>query len=141
LDLWGDSDREHLYKNAATPYYRRPDMLLMFPKRYLQTRKSPDPNWKHRGLSDIVFMSSRDGIHWDRRFREAFLRPGRDRLNWHEWAIEAGPGLVPTGDGEMSLYFIEHYRTESVRSRRQYSRRDSRQDGQSACGLRVGRVR
>ena len=124
LDLWRDSDRDHLYKNAATPYYRRPDILLMFPKRFLPARKSLDPDWKHRGLSDIVFMSSRDGVHWDRRFREAFLRPGRDRLNWHERAIEAGPGLVPTGDGEMSLYFIEHYRTESVGIRRGVLRED-----------------
>ncbi|MAG94411.1 MAG: hypothetical protein CMJ48_11770 [Planctomycetaceae bacterium] len=124
LELWADSDRDHLYKNAATPYYRRPDILLMFPKRFLEKRKSPDPNWKHRGLSDIVFMSSRDGVHWDRRFREAFLRPGRDRLNWHERAIEVGPGLVPTGDGEMSLYFMEHYRTDSVRIRRGVLRED-----------------
>ena len=29
-----------------------------------------------------------------------------------------GPGLVPTGDGEMSLYFIEQYRTDSVHIRR-----------------------
>jgi len=124
LDLWGDSDRDHLYKNAATPYYRHPDILLMFPKRYLPTRKSPDPEWKHGGLSDIVFMSSRDGVRWDRRFREAFLRPGRDQLNWHERAIEVGPGLVPTGDGEMSFYFMEHYRTESVRIRRGVLRED-----------------
>jgi hypothetical protein len=124
IDLWGDFDKDHLYKNAATPYYRRSDILLMFPKRYLPKRKSLDPKWKQGGLSDIVFMSSRDGVHWDRRFREAFLRPGRDQLNWHERAIEVGPGLVPTGDGEMSLYFIEHYRTESVRIRRGVLRED-----------------
>lgn len=124
LELWKDAERDHLYKNAATPYYRRPDILLMFPKRYLPERKSADPNWKLKGLSDIVFMSSRDGVHWDRRFREAFLRPGRDRLNWHERAIEVGPGLVPTGEGEMSLYFIEHYRTKSVAIRRGVLRED-----------------
>lgn len=27
-------------------------------------------------------MSSRDGVHWDRRFLEAFVRPGRDRRDW-----------------------------------------------------------
>ena len=108
---------EHLYKNAATSYYRRPDIFFMFPKRFIPHRKSY-PAWRYRGLSDIVFMSSRDGIHWDRQFREAFLRPGRDQLNWHDRAIEVGPGLVPTGDGEMSLYFIEHYRTDSVHIRR-----------------------
>lgn len=125
LDLWGEApDRDHLYKNAATPYYRRPDTLLMFPKRFLPARKSPDAKWEHGGLSDILFMSSRDGIHWDRRFREAFIRPGRDPLNWHERAIEVGPGLVPTGDGEMSLYFIEHYRSESVQIRRGVLRED-----------------
>ncbi len=124
LDLWGDADRDHLYKHAATPYYRRPDILLMFPKRFLEKRKAPDASWKHPGLSDIVFMSSRDGVHWDRQFREAFLRPGRDQLNWHERAIEVGPGLVPTGEGEMSLYFVEHYRTESVRIRRAVLRED-----------------
>ena len=108
---------EHLYKNAATPYYRRPDILLMFPKRFLPERKFHS-DWPQSGLSDIVFMFSRDGIRWDRRFREAFLRPGTDPLNWHDRAIEVGPGLVPTGSGEMSLYYVEHYRTDSLRIRR-----------------------
>ena len=111
-----DAPIEHLYKNAATPYYRRPDILLMFPKRFVPERKPSD--WPHNGLSDIVFMFSRDGIRWDRRFREAFLRPGLDPLNWHERAIEAGPGLAPTGRDEMSLYYVEHYRTDTVRIRR-----------------------
>ncbi len=124
LDLWKDSEKDHLYKNAATPYYRRPDILLMFPKRFMIKRRSPDPKWKIGGLSDIVFMSSRDGIHWDRRFREAFMRPGRDQLNWHDRAIEVGPGLVPTGEGEMSLYFIHHYRTDAVGIRRGVLRED-----------------
>ena len=122
IDL-GDSPAEHLYKNAATTYYRQPDILLMFPKRFLPERKA-DPNWPHPGLSDIVFMSSRDGIRWQRRFLEAFLRPGLDPLNWHERAIEVGQGLVPTGPGEMSLYYIEHYRTDSVHIRRGVLRED-----------------
>ncbi len=122
IDL-GDSPLEDLYKNAAVSYYRRPDILLMFPKRFLPTRKA-DPSWPHVGLSDIVFMSSRDGVRWDRRFMEAFIRPGRDPLNWHERAIEVGQGLVPTGEDEMSLYYIEHYRTDSVRIRRGVLRED-----------------
>jgi hypothetical protein len=50
------------------------------------------------GLSDIVFMHSRDGLHFDRRFMEAFVRPGRDQGNWHERAIEIGPGEEIYGD-------------------------------------------
>jgi hypothetical protein len=122
IDLGGGT-AEHLYKNAATPYYRRPDLYLMFPKRFLEQRQW-DPQWSAPGISDIVFMTSRDGLHWDRRFREAFIRPGSDWLNWHERAIEVGPGLVPTGPGEMSFYMFEHYHTDSVRIRRCVLRED-----------------
>lgn len=114
---------EHLYKNAATPYFRRPDVHLMFPKRFREDRK-PDPSWPVSGVSDIVFMFSKDGVHWNRRHRQAFMRPGIDPLNWHDRAIEVGPGLVPTGPNEMSLYFIEHYRSPEVQVRRGVLRTD-----------------
>ncbi len=113
---------EHLYKNAAVPYYRRPDLMVMFPKRFLPERVF-DPDWPHvymdprgnepdcssmvvpgitwiygcAGLSDIVFMFSRDGIRFT-HFQEAFIRPGRDIRNWHGRAVEVGPTLVSTGD-------------------------------------------
>lgn len=122
IDL-GDSPPEHLYKNAATPYYRRPDIYLMFPKRFLPVRKF-DSDHPSSGLSDIVFMFSRDGLRWDRRFMEGFIRPGRDLKNWHERAIEVGSGLVPTGDGEMSLYMVANYRTPSVHIQRMTLRED-----------------
>ena len=122
IDL-GDTPVEHLYKNAATPYYRRPDLIFMFPKRFLPRRSAPG-GWPHSGLSDIVFMSSRDGVRFQRTFPEAFVRPGRDARNWHERAIEVGPGLVPTGDGEMSFYLVQNYRTDSVHIRRAVLRQD-----------------
>ena len=140
--------KNHLYKNSAIPYFRRPDHILMFAKRFLPDRKfdpdwpdlyrDPPPNWPDcsevkvpgttqiygcAGLSDILFMFSRDGLHF-RRFQEAFIRPGLDRLNWHGRAIEVGPSLVPSGEGEMSLYYIENYGTPSVRIRRGALRTD-----------------
>ena len=124
---------EHLYKNAATPYYRRPEIMLMFPKRFLPERK-PDPQWPAPGLSDIVFMFSYDGVHFDRRYREAFIRPGLDPKNWHDRAIEVGPGLVPTGPGEMSLYYMEHYRSDDVRIRRGVLRIDGLVSVQAGAG-------
>jgi hypothetical protein len=122
IDL-GSTPPEHLYKNAATPYYRRPDLILMFPKRFMEQRAAPY-GWKYPGLSDIVFMSSRDGLHFHRTFMEAMLRPGLDVLNWHERAIEAGPGLVPTGQGEMSFCVVQNYRTDDVHIRRAVLRQD-----------------
>lgn len=120
----GDSPSEHLYKNAATQYFRAPHVYLMFPKRFVPDRKSLIPGYAVPGLSDIVFMSSRDGLDWDRRFMEAFIRPGLDRENWKDRAIELGPTLVPTGPGEMSIYYMEHYGRPSVHVRRGALRTD-----------------
>ncbi len=117
LDM-GAAPIEHLYKNSAIPYYRRPDIILMFPKRFLPERKFEPLQWEEEGLSDVVFMFSRDGIGFDRRFMEAFIRPGQDLQNWHERAIEMGPTLVPTGPDEMSLYYMEHFRSPEVQIRR-----------------------
>jgi hypothetical protein len=122
LDL-GKTPPEHLYKNAATPYYRRPDLILMFPKRFLEQRPAPY-GWKYPGLSDIVFMTSRDGFHFRRTFMEALVRPGLNPMNWHERAIEAGSGLVPGGPGEMFLCVVQHYRTDQVHIRRAVFRQD-----------------
>jgi len=122
IDL-GRGPREHLYKNAATPYYRRPDLILMFPKRFLEERAAPG-GWPYPGLSDILFMTSRDGFHFRRTFQEAFLRPGLDSRNWHERAIEVGQGLVPTGREEVSLYVVQNYRTEHVHIQRAVLRPD-----------------
>ena len=112
-----------MYKNSATPYFRDPSTILMFPKRFLPTRKF-DPDWKDIGLSDIVFLFSRDGLNFDRRFMEAFMRPGRHLEAWHERSIQVGSGLVPTGDKEMSLYFIEHAKTAKLVIRRGVLRLD-----------------
>jgi len=115
IDL-GDSPAEHLYKNACTQYFRAPHHYLMFPKRFVPDRKRRE-DW-HDGLSESVFMSSRDGVHWDRRFMEAFLRPGPDSHNWTDRNMYIGVGVVPTGPAEMSVYYMENYQHPSVRLRR-----------------------
>lgn len=129
----GKSAPEQLYKNGATCYYRRPDLILMFPKRFVENRdKRKDPGYEPErdwsgisgGLSDIVFMFSYDGLHFDRRYMEAFIRPGRDRKNWHDRTIYSGTTLVPTGNGEMSLYMMENYKCPTVHIRRMVLRED-----------------
>ena len=116
IDL-GDSPTEHLYKNACTQYFRAPHIYLMFPKRFVPDRKF-DPDWVANGLSESVFMTSRDGLHWDRRFMEPFLSLGTDPDNWTDRNLYTGVGVVPTGSAEMSVYFMEHYRRPSIRLRR-----------------------
>ena len=119
----GDSQPEHLYTNAATPYFRAPHIYLMFPRRFVVGRKLRD-DWAEDGLSDAVFMSSRDGVHWDRRFMEPLIPTGRDIDDWTDRSKTPGVGLLPTGPDEMSIYYKEHNRLPTVRMRRGAFRTD-----------------
>lgn len=119
----GRAPLEHLYTNACTPYFRAPHIYVMFPRRFVLGRQFHD-DWDEDGLSDIVLMTSRDGVHWDRRFMEPFIAPGLDGDNWNDRSMTVGVGLLPTGVEEMSLYFKEHNRMPTSRMRRATLRTD-----------------
>jgi hypothetical protein len=72
----------------------------------------------HRGVSDAVFLSSRNGHRFDRTFPEALIRPGRDELNWGDRGTMPARGLLQTGPDEMSIYYTQHYRYASAHVRR-----------------------
>ena len=98
---------EHLYTNAVTPYFRAPHIYLSFPKRFVPLRQiredAPSP-----GISEAVFMSSRDGIDWHPTM-EAFIRPGRDERNWIHRTSSTGAGILATAEDEISLYVCRNY--------------------------------
>jgi hypothetical protein len=125
IEGW-NSWREHLYTNSAHRYYRAP-YYLMFPKRFLPERQAdPEqfPDWPHDGLSDVLLLASRDGEAWTQVGDDAFLRPGHDPNNWHDRAVYLASNTVRTGDGKMSLYALQNYRTEEVHIRRYTLRED-----------------
>ena len=103
----GDAPIEHMYTNGTTPYLRAPGVYLAFPRRFVpeQTRHA-DAHWP--GVADPIFMSSRDGIHWDRTFLESFIRPGPDPRNWMSRASLVSNGIVQTGEKELSLYVLRN---------------------------------
>lgn len=119
----GDTPLEHLYTNACIPYDRAPDIYLAFPSRFVPDR-IPTPGWESSGVNDIVFMSSRDGLHFDRSFMEAFLRPGLDRDAWHERSLYMEWGILHTAPGEMSMYAMENIRLPTNHIRRYSLRTD-----------------
>ncbi len=119
---FGDQPLEHLYTNAATPYFRAPHLTLAFPKRYIPLRKK-HADEKIPGISETVFMSSRDGLNWT-SFREAFIRPGRDDRNWIHRTTSTAVGILPTADDEISLYVARHYTAPSVHLERFVLRTD-----------------
>ena len=73
---FGDAPLEHLYTNAVTPYYRAPHIYMGFPKRFVPDRRMAGN--MAGGVSDGVYMTSRDGLHF-KRWGEAFVRPGPQR--------------------------------------------------------------
>jgi hypothetical protein len=122
LDL-GAAPREHLYTNATTTYFRAPHLYLSFPMRFVPERATvAEPEKK--GVAEGVFMTSRDGLHWDRRFMEGFIRPSLEIETWTDRNNMPAWGVVPTSPEEISLYYVEHYRWPTVRLRRATLRTD-----------------
>ena len=117
-----DAPREHFYTNAIVRCPGAEHILLSFPKRFIEAR-STDPNHPFPGVSDAVFMTSRDGENWDRTFLQAWLRPGLDERNWTQRSNMPAWGIVETSPEEFSLYASEHYEWPDNRLRRLTVRR------------------
>lgn len=117
------AEPEQYYTNATVPCPGAEHILLSFPKRFMpeRTRVKLQPNSGYQyaadGVSDAVFMSSRDGINW-RRFREAWVRPGLDKANWTHRSNMVASGIARTSPGEWSMYISEHYGWTTNRLRR-----------------------
>ncbi|MBP89774.1 MAG: hypothetical protein CMJ64_24220 [Planctomycetaceae bacterium] len=120
----GKHPREEFYTNSTIRYERAPDYLLMFPSRFASTRE-PQPGWKHgKGVNDIALLTSRDGLHFERTFMEAFIRPGLDQGNWHERSLYMERGILQTSPTELSLYCMQNWRLPTVHIRRYTLRPD-----------------
>lgn len=120
---------EHLYTNAIRPYHRAPHILLGFPKRLLPKRPPIKPH-PYSGVSDGVFMSSRDRVRFT-RWSEAFVRPGPqadrwvNRNNFTAWGLIETPSTMEGAPNELSIYTTEGYYTgKATRLRRNTLRID-----------------
>lgn len=99
---------EQYYTNTIVPYFRAPHIYVGFPKRLVLGRKAV-PGHAFDGVSDGVFISSRDGVVF-RKWPQAFLRPGLDQENWTDRNNMAAWGIFEVTPGEISIYYSEHYR-------------------------------
>lgn len=86
---------EHIYTTLTHPYFRAPHIYIALPTRF----------YPERGEStDILFMSARGDVPYDRTFRQVFIRPGLDPARWGNRSNYAALNVVPTGPTEMSIY-------------------------------------
>ncbi len=108
---------EHFYTSATLPCPGAEHLTVAFPMRFLPARQKI-PTHKPAGASDAVFMSSRDGVNWNRPFLDAWMRPGPDERNWTDRSNMPAWGIVESAPGEWSMYLSEHYRWPDNRIRR-----------------------
>ena len=114
--------QDEFYTNATTRCPGAEHYYLSFPMRMVDDRKKVAEH-PHTGVSDAVFLSSRDGVHFDRSFPESWIRPGLDRRDWTERNFTTAGGIVETAPEEFSLYVSEHYNWEDAHIRRYTVRR------------------
>lgn len=114
---YGDAPPEHFYSCMVTQYFRAPHIYLASEKRFVPQRKAI-PEHAAAGVSDGIFMSSRDGMNFDRRFMEGWIRPGLDRDNWTERNFHVAWDIVRTSPTELSIYWLENYRHAGCRAQR-----------------------
>ena len=98
---------EHLYTNAVVPCPGAEHALFSFPMRFVEDRARALVRGS-RGVSDAVFMSSRDGHLWDRRHMDSLISGGLDERSWTQRSNMPARGLVRTGN-EFSLYVLKRY--------------------------------
>jgi hypothetical protein len=112
---------EQLYTNQTSPYFRAPHIYLATAARFMPERSAVsaqqlgglarEDQWRAQDCSDGVLMSARagSGNEYARTFAEALVRPGMGAQNWTSRSNYPALGVVPTGDGEMSIYVQRGY--------------------------------
>jgi len=130
---YNSGDDWQMYINSIMPYYRGPHVLIGFPSRYIERkewtenydelcgredrlrRTGPDRTNRHGlAINDTLFMTSRDGLNWN-RYSDAYVRPGPEHpLNWFYGNVYFSNGIVETASGhpgcdnELSFYCLEN---------------------------------
>lgn len=103
----GGVNTEHYYTNAAAPVPGAEHVLAMFPMRFVPDRKKVESH-PSKGVSDAVFLTSRDGVNWSDPFKTAWIPPSLDERTWTQRNFITASGIVET-DGCFSLYVEERY--------------------------------
>ena len=103
---------EQMYNDCILPYFRAPHIYLGFIMRLVGGR-SWGPEDRESQVSDAVFISSRDGLHFDRSFMEGWIRPGMDPQyqSWIHGNTAPAWGLLQTLSSEMSVYWLDHHKS------------------------------
>ena len=109
-----DGITDQLYTNATRTIPGAEHILISFPMRYNPARKKipahgGSDHWSFDGASDMVLMTSRDGVLWNRTLRDAWLAGGLYPHEWTERNFITCGGIIQRED-EFLLYVEKNYR-------------------------------
>jgi len=113
---------EHFYTNATVLCPGAEHFYLSFPMRFVPDRKKWE-DYPDDGISDAVFITSRDGVHFDRSFMEPWIAPTLDPRTQTQRNFITAQGILETSPEEFSLFVEEHYQWDDARVRRYAVRR------------------
>ncbi len=115
---YGETQREHIYINQTSPYFRAPHIYVATAARFMPGRQvlteeeaqqlNVSPNY-FKDCSDVVLMTSRGSNRYDRTFMSAFINPGIGLQNWVSRSNYPALNIVQTGPAEMSIYVNKDY--------------------------------
>jgi len=106
------SPTDQLYTNATRPVPGAEHILVSIPMRFQEKRKKitdyEGNPYGAGGVSDCVLMTSRDGVHWNRTFPEAWIAPGLHQNEWTHRSFIALSGIIERGD-DFYIYMMQNY--------------------------------
>ena len=107
-------DIDQLYTNAASQIPGAEHILISIPMRFEANRRfvpqdgSEEDCSPYPGISDSVLMTSRDGMHWNKTLRDAWIRPNLALREWTQRNFIALAGVIESGD-DFLVYIEKHY--------------------------------
>lgn len=103
----GGGPTQHFYTNSVRQVPGAEDMYVSFPMRFSPERVKVPEHGKP-GVSDCMFMSSRDGTDWKVDLKKPWIYPGIDPRQWTQRNFIVSAGIIDMND-EFSVYISDHY--------------------------------
>jgi len=100
-----------LYTNAIRQVPGAENFYVGFPMRFNPDRHLITEHWDF-GVSDCMFISSRDGHDWTMTDASPWIYPGLDKEEWTERNFIVSTGIIEIGD-YFNLYVNKHYNWDS----------------------------
>lgn len=103
---------DQLYTNATRPVPGAEHILVSIPMRFQEKRKKI-PEYEGNpygagGVSDCVLMTSRDGVYWDRKVKDAWISGSLYSHEWTQRCFIALGGIIERGD-DFYYYTMQNY--------------------------------